>query len=442
MEDMSLFKRPITRETIRNPTPESARAVFQFFIEHIYGLGEEDMRQPSFGCLDGLAYPELHDESIPILHFLRSCQKMFAAAQYHDFRLRDITQPVAGRFHWQLSALINYAKFRENRLRIFAEMATSGEELREQHAQLSKQHEDLKKQVADIENARAAEEPEVAKQKESVAELAAELSALHKQQVDLTDGTKELKLKLQASIDKISSLKFQQLAVRQELDSLRASVVSSPDRVKAEISEAYHRVDTEKETLQKIQHRTLDTRSRGDSMSKACVDAVSAFKLVEEAISEMEKVKDMEQRVKDHKGKIREFENEQESIAASKTHLERQIKSVEQRLVRVRQQRDELDEQARVSDIRLGEQERQANQELESSQRLIAENNDRGAEVVCKIQNLVQDFEKEIQCITKKVELVEKKCKVFCKDVSGANELVEAASRKAMEDLQTIIHVT
>lgn len=442
LEDMSLFKRPITKENIRQPTPESVRAVFLFFIEHIYGTSEEDMRQPSFGCLDGLAYPELHDESIPILHFLRSCQKMFVAAQYHDFRLRDITQPVAGRFHWQISALINYAKFRENRLRLFAEMAASGEELREQHALLIKQNDDIQEQINEIESARAAEEPAVAKQKESVAELAAELSTLHKQQVDLAETTKEFKSKLQAAIEKISSLKFQHMAVSQELETLEASVVPSPDRVKAEISEAYQRVDAEKENLLTTQHKTRELQTHCDEMSRACADTMSAYKLVEEAVAEMNKVKDIENRVNKAKGKITELENETERIVSSRKHLERQLESVKQRVSRVRQQRDELDVQARESETRLAEQERQANQELESSQRQIAENSDRAAEISKRIQRLVQDFESEIQETVKKLDLVDKKSGIFRREVSGTNELIEAASRKALDDLCKVVQAS
>jgi kinetochore protein Nuf2 len=436
VEDMALFKRPVSRELIRNPTPDGVRGVFLFFLEHVYAVSDEEIRQPSFGCLDSLAYPDLHDESIPILHFLRASQKMFAAAQYHDFGLRDFTQPTPARFHWQLSALINYAKFRENRLRFFSEMSMASEQLRETRAELANQQTDIKGRISAIEEVRASEEPAIAKEKEFVGELSAELSALHKQQVNLTDEMREKKNLLQATVEKIASLKFQDLAASQELESLKECVVSSPDRVKAEIKENSERVEYDKENIQTLQRQTHDIQARAETIGKASQDIQGICMLVEEAVTQMEHVKAMELREKEQKAKIREFENEKESLESSNKHLDRQIKSIEQRLARVRQQRDELTERSRENDKMLSDQSSEADREKAEAERAIAGNNERAAKISRQIHRLVEAFVHDVDVVNEKLAVVDKKMKSFFKDVKETDALVETENRKALNDLR------
>jgi kinetochore protein Nuf2 len=439
MEDMALFRQPITREHIRAPTPESVRNIFGFFIEMVYKKSDDDLRQPSFGCLDPLDYPELLDEAIPFIHFLRACQKIFRAAQYNYFRMRDLTHPTPARFHIQLSALINFARFREGRVQIFESMSAEARELRDKRAILTGDSDEIDARIAEIDRLRAEEEPAVAVQQEIVSESTAELAALHAQQNQLADDTKEMKALLQATVEKISSLKFSHLAASQELDNLRASVVSSPDRVKAEIAEAANRVEEEKENVQAIQRHSHDLQIRADAMGKASLDVAFTFKLVEDALVDMEKVKVMEQRVRDLRAKIRDFDAERESIETSSTHIERQIKSIEQRLIRVRQQREELSDQARLVDGRLTEQEREAEREVEAAERLIAENKRRAGDISRQMQKTVHDFEVDISNIAKKLGVVDKNLKDLYSGVSQASEFVAADNKNALMELQRVI---
>jgi kinetochore protein Nuf2 len=440
VEDMALFKRPVSRELIRSPTAEGVKAVFQFFLEHMYGVTEEKIRQPAVGCLDALDYPELHDESIPILQFLRACQKMFAAAQYPGFGIRDFVRPASDRFHWQLSALINYAKFRENRLRFFSEMSLESEQLRESRAQKANEFAEIKQRIEAIEEVRASEEPAIAKENESIGELSAELSALHKQQLALTEEMREKKSSLQATIDHIAKLNFQKLAGNQELETLRGCVVSSPDRVRSEIRETSERIETEQESIHVLQQQIHTLQRRAETVGKSGQDVLTVSKLAEEAVHEMEHVKEMEQRQKDVKAKIRECENEKDALESSNKHLERQIKSVEQRLGRVRQQRGELTERARATENTFAAQSREADRKKAEADRAIAKNNQRAAVLTENIKSLVREFASDVDAMTKALATLDRKMVTFFKDVKETDGLVDAENRKALEDMREATH--
>lgn len=51
------------------------------------------MQQPIFSAIDALEYPELHDESIPVLAFLRNIMKLQYAGGVFDFNIWDIFKP-------------------------------------------------------------------------------------------------------------------------------------------------------------------------------------------------------------------------------------------------------------------------------------------------------------------------------------------------------------
>ena len=54
-------------------------------------------------------FPELHDESIPIMAFAKAVMKLMLAAGMHDFSIRDIFKPDHQRTRRALSAIINFA---------------------------------------------------------------------------------------------------------------------------------------------------------------------------------------------------------------------------------------------------------------------------------------------------------------------------------------------
>jgi hypothetical protein len=48
----------------------------------------EEQQQPVFAAIDALEFPELHDESIPYMAFIRNCARLLAAAGVRDFNMQ------------------------------------------------------------------------------------------------------------------------------------------------------------------------------------------------------------------------------------------------------------------------------------------------------------------------------------------------------------------
>ena len=66
-------------------------------------------------------YPELHQE-FSELQFYTCLRDLLTLSGYASFSWRDIHCPTAKRLRYQLSAIINLAKYREDQLRVYAEL--------------------------------------------------------------------------------------------------------------------------------------------------------------------------------------------------------------------------------------------------------------------------------------------------------------------------------
>lgn len=70
---------------------------------------------------ESMPFPDLHEDMSDIKFFflLRKCLRVCGI---YDFSWKDLHAPTSKRFRWQLSAIINLAKFREDQLCVYAEL--------------------------------------------------------------------------------------------------------------------------------------------------------------------------------------------------------------------------------------------------------------------------------------------------------------------------------
>ena len=68
-------------------------------------------------------YPEVHaPESYSELTFFTELRKLMDICGYYDFSWRDLYAPESKRLRLQLSAVVNLAKFRQEQLKVYAEL--------------------------------------------------------------------------------------------------------------------------------------------------------------------------------------------------------------------------------------------------------------------------------------------------------------------------------
>ena len=119
MEDLRI---PLAEAELNKPTPMTVQRIFESFADIFMGIGkDQQQQQPSFSVVETLEYPDLHLDSINLVSFYRIILRLMNEVGINDFSLRDLIKPESVRLRLILSAVINFAKFREEQLTVFEE---------------------------------------------------------------------------------------------------------------------------------------------------------------------------------------------------------------------------------------------------------------------------------------------------------------------------------
>jgi len=62
----------VTEDTLTRCRADALHGIYEQLMMECLDLTKDDVHQPKFYGLDALKHPELHDESVPALHFVRS----------------------------------------------------------------------------------------------------------------------------------------------------------------------------------------------------------------------------------------------------------------------------------------------------------------------------------------------------------------------------------
>lgn len=139
LQDMADLQIPCTREDIVKPTTARLWPIYEAFLEQLLGMTFDASESLDFSIMEILENPSLHQDSLGVMRFFRKVYVDSDATRYSPFRRRlcqeigienfcfqDFLNPRSSRVHETLSALINFSKFRQGRLKLFAKCTLKG----------------------------------------------------------------------------------------------------------------------------------------------------------------------------------------------------------------------------------------------------------------------------------------------------------------------------
>eukprot|EP00808_Paulinella_micropora_P024764 g871.t1 len=123
---------PLTLAELKEPSPKKMQEVYEKFMDYLMGISKEELRQPQFQALHVFEFPELHENSLPELMVAKTLLRLLKVCGLHDASLKKILEPTYQGTRKILSALINFAKFREARLVSYQQFSEATDQLMEQ----------------------------------------------------------------------------------------------------------------------------------------------------------------------------------------------------------------------------------------------------------------------------------------------------------------------
>merc|ERR1712153_48263 len=107
---------PLTKESLTKPPQGFMRDLYERCLSMLTGIRREAITCRNLTATQCLSDPGLYDDTIPEIQFFRELRGLMETVGIIDFNRRDIDKPVKERTIRILSAIINFAKFRIDKM--------------------------------------------------------------------------------------------------------------------------------------------------------------------------------------------------------------------------------------------------------------------------------------------------------------------------------------
>jgi len=330
---------PITAADVREPQPAVVQKIFEAYLEMFLSVKVDTIKQPSFDAMM-LDYPDLHEDSFPKLVMMAAMTRMFQACGIYDFSLQDITKPGVKRIKKLLSAVINFAKFREFQLGSVDELLEKREQLAADHSKALTLNAQMDEELASLAAVQEAEMPERQRLEGEGKEMMVKIGVLNKKQLKLQQASHPKRNALSDIIHTVGQEEFEISKLSVACKTLEGQIVQSPEILKQEIALLGAKLEQERENVVVLEKRGRELAVQTDRMSTTKTDIAKARKQLDEVEKEIARLnvanEDCEQT---KEGVIREGRLLKESKAKEEL-LKWQIEDCSEKIARLSQQRD------------------------------------------------------------------------------------------------------
>ena len=179
-------------------------------------------------------YPELHQE-FNEFQFYICLRDLMTMAGYATFSWRDIHCPTPKRLRYQLSAIINLAKYREEQLRVYAELNEPRVALIQALDDVNAENAELQEQELQVTRESKEQFHELEQVMRECEELEVEISRNNKLQTAARHEAAEIKKTANDLKDQVATAVWALQEAEAEEEKLRSKIVTSPDRRKSDL---------------------------------------------------------------------------------------------------------------------------------------------------------------------------------------------------------------
>jgi len=343
--DVRLDERDLLR-----PTHDGLRPAFEGLLDILTGSDAETRARIDEEALKVLDEPELYMEAIPNLAFIRAMQDLAKAVGIDDFGLKDIFKPEYGRTRRNLSAIINFAKFREERLMQYEDAMAEQEEIERSLKEAREENARLKAQLAE----RDATGIDPDSEAQALADLEREIEAI--KLANYEDEAKEARAEAELAI-----ALAEEEALRRELEELESKEASKVGENEAKRERQAREEEEARRKLQETNEKLAEMQKVEDALKESIA-------IMQEIERDLQQQKEDEAKLKALQEEAVATEEEIWKLDAKIEQLQRQKQSMDEKMTRLKAQ-GKLKEEAAIAALEAAKEELAAAQMRVGSQR-------------------------------------------------------------------------
>ena len=292
----------ISEEELRDPERHrvAIRVVLEQLMEMCVGVTREDLSTAKVSVgRESICYPELHEESITELALFRAVCDMMKVCGVSDFGLRDWFTPTPKRLRKNLSAVLNFAKYREDMLIAYKQLCDWRDSHLKVVADARSEAEGAAAELQSLEFATGSDRAEAGGVACDCDAMEREAAALEAARAERAARADDLDAALRAATDARAGHAADLEARRAACEALEATcdASESPDELRGAIDVAVARLKAHDDAVADEARRVSDVREALASLTEVQVDmsrAADAVLAIERDLeAQKEAVKDL-----------------------------------------------------------------------------------------------------------------------------------------------------
>eukprot|EP00211_Chloroparvula_japonica_P003431 CAMPEP_0119137916 /NCGR_PEP_ID=MMETSP1310-20130426/24633_1 /TAXON_ID=464262 /ORGANISM="Genus nov. species nov., Strain RCC2339" /LENGTH=442 /DNA_ID=CAMNT_0007129057 /DNA_START=36 /DNA_END=1361 /DNA_ORIENTATION=+ len=306
---------------------KNLQTAYEGFLEWLMNVQLEDFDVGNNErAMEDLEFPSLYDDAARKVALIQSVAKLFEAVciPEHNYQL-DHMNPTTKRVVFNLSAIINFARFREEHLGEYEELREKSDQLIRRKQTLLVENEELQRELEILKQQRKEAEPQIKVLSAETDELAAEVSAMNKTQADVTSRTRELKRSIEEVKATLKSDGEMLNNLKSQVRRLKGQIIESPEKTRKYIEELGREVEKEKEEIANLERKHRDLLARLDTLQKVERDVSKTIEAMGACVEQREKSKTYRKEIQETQVKIDDMKKKQYELDVELGHLKSQI---------------------------------------------------------------------------------------------------------------------
>lgn len=341
----------VTEEELSHPekNKEQIRKVFEFLTELCTGITREELSQPAYFGLKKLSFPDLHEESIPCINSLRAFQKMMEVCGIYDFTLKDLMEPNPKRLRKQLSGIINFAKFREERFLLLSDLSNQRETIMNRFNKAQSKNNDLTRRLSILQDQTKEEAKIIADIEADCKSIEVLISELNQHQAEIREEISDSKLQNTKLKDTIAARTLYLEDLQQTRKKLQGQIVSSPGRFRKQISDVSQSLNEEQQNIRTSERKHRELLAWAVHIEECLGIVANAQDVLNELQVESNKHREIVSSLEELRHQV-EFKQDQLKALELEIHqLQRQNVRSEDKLAHIRRQGNDRAQEFRIT---------------------------------------------------------------------------------------------
>ncbi len=328
----------ITESELQNPDnhKESIRRTLEQLAEIFTGMSRDEMNQPAFSGLSMLNHPELHEESVPVLNSYRACHKLMEICGIPNFSVKDLLSPTSKRLIHQLSGIINYAKFREERFAFIGDLNEQREVLLERLQTARDKNNNLNHNLSILREKTSQEAAVVTQLEGECKEIEDKINVLNVMQAEIREESSNLKAQNNALKDDISAKSNQLEELNIMKKRISSQIVSSPEKFRKQIFDVGHSLQAEIKDIKVAEKKLREMGVWIETVEECQSDVNLGLNAIQELRGEVERQKAGYNNLDSLKMEVNNKSQVLQEMSQNLTHMQRQAQRAEEKLAQIK----------------------------------------------------------------------------------------------------------